>query len=67
MAFLRARAAEATASGRRFDAFGGVDGFATFVAQTAAGLKDVVSSEELYRTAVRTFAAVVEAATSAVV
>ena len=63
--FLCSRATEEAAGGRRFDVFGGVAAFGTFVSQAAAGFKEAIASEASYRTAIRTFAAVIEAATSA--
>lgn len=62
--FLCARAAEAVADGRHFELFGGIAAFGAFVAQVAAGFKDVIASEELYRDSIRKFAALVEIATS---
>jgi hypothetical protein len=63
--FLCSRATEEAAGGRPFEVFGGVAAFGTFVSQAAAGFKDVIASEASYRTAIRTFATVIEAATSA--
>jgi AcrR family transcriptional regulator len=62
--FLCSRAKEETDVSRHFEIFGGVAAFGVFVAQAAAGLKDVIASEDLYRAAIHTFVTLVEAATS---
>ena len=62
--FLCSQATEATKAGRHFDVFGGAKAFGAFVAQAVAGFKDVIASEDHYRTAIHTFAALVETATS---
>jgi AcrR family transcriptional regulator len=62
--FLCSRASEEAADGRHFEVFGGIAAFGVFVAQAAAGFKDAIASEELYRTAIHTFVALVESATS---
>jgi len=52
----RARAEEAR--GVRFEAFGGINAFATFVSQAATGLKDTIRDERSYCDAVRQLATV---------
>ena len=61
--YLRKRAGEAAKTGRRFEVFGGIAAFGPFVSEAAAGFKTVVVSEDRYRCAIHTFAALVEAAT----
>jgi AcrR family transcriptional regulator len=61
--FLRSRAMDEAADGGRFEMFGGIPAFAAFVAQAAAGFKTAIASEDHYRTAIRTFATLVESGT----
>jgi AcrR family transcriptional regulator len=58
--FLCSRAIEETQAGRHFKTFGGIPAFGVFVAQAAAGFKDAIASEDDYRTAIHTFASLVE-------
>lgn len=55
---LAGRAAELEKAGAVFNAFGGVDGFAAFLATTAAGLKHEARSEASYCASVRLLCAV---------